>query len=274
MDSAFIEGWINFQKKTFEAFIELIPRLLDKYSNHSIIIRPHPAEKHERWKEIVSQFKKVEVIHKNNVIEWILASEVVIHSNCTTGVEAFILDKPVVAYRPEVSEKYDAQLPNMVCQNVFNEDQLLNLLDDILFNGNPEKNTNKNERTLVAKKYIEALDGELSCERIVRSIKSNNKILRPKVLSKRDIVHRSILNLIPSLKRNASIMRERINGLNKDRHGKQINKIMIEIHKQMIPPITHDEVNIFIERFRILLGRFNNINIKETSKNCFIISSS
>ncbi len=274
MNSDFIDGWIDFQKNTFEAFIDMIPKLLKRYSDYSIILRPHPAENHRRWEKVDSHYKNIHVIHENNVIEWILSSKVVIHSNCTTGVESFLLDVPVVAYRPEISEKYDTQLPNMVCENVFNESQLLSLLDDILIKGNLENINCKNERSLVAKEYVEALDGELASERIVKIIKDKIKHFQTYELTKRDIIHRSILNLIPLFKRNASVIRERVNGFHRRQYGKSLHIIKIETNKQMIPSISLNEANLFIDRFSNLLDRFKNINIKETSKNCFFISSS
>ena len=79
---------------------EVIPKLSSNFPDFKIIIRTHPEENDKTYKVISKVFKNVIVIHKGSVHPWILASESVIHSGCTTGTEAFALGKKSIYYNP------------------------------------------------------------------------------------------------------------------------------------------------------------------------------
>ena len=83
--------------------------LARRFQNISLIIRPHPSEDHEFWRRIVRSLslRNVMVIHSGDVRPWLMAAQCVIHSNCMTGLEALLLNKP--AYNidyPQSSVKY------------------------------------------------------------------------------------------------------------------------------------------------------------------------
>ena len=79
---------------------EVIPLLASKFPDLKIIIRTHPEENDKTYKVISKVYKNVIVIHEGSVHPWILASESVIHSGCTTGTEAFALGKKSIFYNP------------------------------------------------------------------------------------------------------------------------------------------------------------------------------
>ena len=79
--------------------MQLIPVLSKEFGDHTIIVRPHPSENHEPWVEISEDLPNVKVLYEGSINEWALAADVVIFNNCTTGVEAFLLERPVISYR-------------------------------------------------------------------------------------------------------------------------------------------------------------------------------
>ena len=61
---------------------------------------------------MVSEFPNIEMIHRGNVVPWILASTCLLHNGCTTAVEAAVLGKPSITYQRVQSESFDYHLPN------------------------------------------------------------------------------------------------------------------------------------------------------------------
>lgn len=92
----------NYQKTSkelFYKFLNLPNKLLSKQKKfYKIIIRPHPSENFKTWEKQIKNLKHAQVIYKDNVAEWILASNILIQNRCTTGLEAFLLDKKVISY--------------------------------------------------------------------------------------------------------------------------------------------------------------------------------
>ncbi|MBI9074124.1 MAG: hypothetical protein JEZ02_01850 [Desulfatibacillum sp.] len=164
---AFLQNWVDHVGKVFDAFQELLPVLSQYFPDRKIVLRPHPSEDHDVWKKAVQGLDNVEVIHQGNVIPWILASEVLVHNSCTTGVEAYVLGKPVVAYRPVLSSLYEFELPRAVSIPAFTAEETIRAIQDILQNKSlptPE--------AAVGKDYAVNIDGPFSCEIIVDSLRS------------------------------------------------------------------------------------------------------
>lgn len=86
------EQSLNYSK--FLAFVEVIRSLAAK-TDQKIIVRPHPIENQEKWKELTSDIKNIHIIKEGSVTPWILASDFVIHNECTTAFEAVLLGKHV-----------------------------------------------------------------------------------------------------------------------------------------------------------------------------------
>jgi surface carbohydrate biosynthesis protein len=66
-----------------------------------IVLRPHPAERPDAWLEEFTDLPNVEVVREGNHAAMILASRLVLHTGCTTGVEAALLGHPTMTIRPD-----------------------------------------------------------------------------------------------------------------------------------------------------------------------------
>jgi len=172
----YIEGWKDHLYKIFESFLDLVPAIASNFFDHEIIVRPQPSENYDSWRSAISGLENVSVINEGNIIPWIMASEVVIHNSCTTGVETYLLDKPVIAYCPYSSDIYDSKLPNALSLQVYTISELINSIRSILENGNSWKNQFgvDSTRRELARQYIMGIDNETSCERIIKAIKILN----------------------------------------------------------------------------------------------------
>ncbi|MGP4038673.1 surface carbohydrate biosynthesis protein [Gracilibacillus sp. D59] len=119
-------------KKLYYKFIEMIKVMSEKFPDTNFVIRPHPGENFETYCQAFSVYKNVHVIHEGNIIKWLLAAKVVIHNGCTSGIEAFLLGKPVISYMPPISNKDEVNLPNKLGIKAANMEELHTELRDIL----------------------------------------------------------------------------------------------------------------------------------------------
>ncbi len=159
----FYFGWRDFLGEIHHGFVAVLPVLSEAFPNHRIVIRPHPSEDARPWHEAVRPLANVSVIGEGPVVPWLLGAEAVIHNSCTTGLEAHLLSKPVVAYRPATSETYDSTLPNAVSRNAYDAAELIAATEACLSAG-------ATQAIAAAGDYLSGLDGPLAVERIVDAI--------------------------------------------------------------------------------------------------------
>ncbi len=131
-------SYLEYQKRMLAAFRSALPRLARALPDTTIVLRPHPVENLESWKELLSPFPNVRVIREGGVIPWILASRILLHSNSTTGLEARLLGGCPVAYVPFASPRHESPLPNGVSLTAETEDELVELISRILSGNVPD----------------------------------------------------------------------------------------------------------------------------------------
>lgn len=73
----------------------------DHMTDHAIVIRPHPAEVLEPWRAEFGSYPRVSILTGTAPVPWIMASDIVVHTNCTTGLEAALLGKPAINISPD-----------------------------------------------------------------------------------------------------------------------------------------------------------------------------
>lgn len=159
--SDFQRGWFAFQQKNLELYKQIIPRLSEAFRDHTVIVRPSPSENHAMWRDFVQLLPNVHMTAEGNVDEWISAAEAVLHFNCTTGVEAYLLDKPSIAIRAEDNDVYEAELPKALSWHARSVDDVL----DVLRTTNIPSLRDDSERACVAAEFISGLEGRTASER-------------------------------------------------------------------------------------------------------------
>ena len=167
MSRKFAEGLRDYKQAIFEDFKRLIPALKKAFPNYPIVVRPHPSENHQVYREIASRCERVRVINEGNVIPWLRAAKALVHNGCTTAIEAYLMCVPAVSYQATVNEYYDCgfyRLPNFLSHQCFNYDDLVITLRKILSGElGPAKGE---ERRALMGHYLTAQDGPLACQRI------------------------------------------------------------------------------------------------------------
>lgn len=168
----FLRRWSTFLGELFEHFARMLPALASAFPRHRIILRPHPSENHDVWRTRTRALPNVEVVHEGSVIPWILACDALVHNSCTTGVEAYLLDRPTITFRPLRDEVLDSELPNAVSVEATDCASLANCVEGALNGRFPGVRPGADKRAACAQRYIANLDGALAADRVVRALAS------------------------------------------------------------------------------------------------------
>jgi surface carbohydrate biosynthesis protein len=105
---------VAMESQNKAALIELLRMLAKRFPEQRIILRPHPSEVVENWQTWLADCPRVEVIREGAAVPWILAANLLVHTNCTTGVEAVALDKPAICLIPQGNPANRRYLANVV----------------------------------------------------------------------------------------------------------------------------------------------------------------
>jgi surface carbohydrate biosynthesis protein len=101
-------------------YYNMICEVASEFKEKLLIIRPHPAEKHDYWKELEKRFSNIKVIYEGDVRPWLLGAEIVVHSSCTTGLEAVLLESPkVITFLPNCENVYTKHISNSLSWKCF-----------------------------------------------------------------------------------------------------------------------------------------------------------
>ncbi|MBI9081306.1 MAG: hypothetical protein JEY79_16390 [Pseudodesulfovibrio sp.] len=107
----FVHGLAHYQLKLIDYYISLANELSEQFPDRHIIFRPHPSENPELYKQAFVDKKNIFVTKEGGVRSWIASSGPVIHHDCTTGIEALLMGRTVINYRPVFEEKIAAPIP-------------------------------------------------------------------------------------------------------------------------------------------------------------------
>jgi surface carbohydrate biosynthesis protein len=245
----------------FERFQQLIPELERSFPDLTIVVRPHPTEKHEVYHEIADRCQRVKVKHSGNVIPWLLATKALVHNSCTTGIEAYALGVPALSYRARIDERYDYgfyRLPNMLSHECFDFDTLIASLEKAL--AGELGGADGAERRDLINHHLAALDGPLASQRIIDVLEKIAAEASEKPLPARLDQLRG--GLAAEWRRLGKKYRSLLSGT--------VNRPEFQQHR--FPELSLDEVRTRASRFRQLLGNGAEISVEQLSSEIFQLS--
>lgn len=149
------------------SFIEAI-QYLSNNNDYDIVLRPHPREDIEAWKVYLKDIPNVHVIREGSITPWVNNSFAVMHNGCTTGIEAIVSRKPLIAYVP-FDLKFSATLTNELGNRAKTLEELSSTVDkffkDLQFG--KKSDLLKKLPNLVSKKVFLDED-ELAAKKIIK----------------------------------------------------------------------------------------------------------
>jgi len=119
-------------KNSLESFERLALRIANAFPDHTVLYRPHPTSDLSSSSNFARNVPNVKVVLEGEVTPWILGSTAVVHSACTTGLEGFLMRKPVITYRSLKGDSYANFISNRVGLIAETEDDVLQALRAII----------------------------------------------------------------------------------------------------------------------------------------------
>ena len=129
-----IRELIEFDKNKRHSIVSLIDRLSDNFSR-KIILRPHPEENINYYNKFFSNKENVKVIYEGSVIPWLIASNVMIHPDCTTGVESLLLGKKSISFIPNTHPHLVTKLPVEASYQFVDISEIIKFIKDMSNSG-------------------------------------------------------------------------------------------------------------------------------------------
>jgi len=151
-----------------ERTLDVARGLLARRPNVQLLIKPHPTEEHDRYREFAAECNergsRVAFIGLEYIWDVLNASNVHLHRMCTTGVEAWFLDVPSVDLHVMDYHGWSLNLPGAAreaaagCDLVRDLDGVLASVDHYLAGGRPPADQLAS-RSAYIKKWLLDLDG-------------------------------------------------------------------------------------------------------------------
>nr|VFJ53924.1 MAG: surface carbohydrate biosynthesis protein [Candidatus Kentron sp. FM]VFJ56172.1 MAG: surface carbohydrate biosynthesis protein [Candidatus Kentron sp. FM]VFK12938.1 MAG: surface carbohydrate biosynthesis protein [Candidatus Kentron sp. FM] len=161
-----------FVHESLRRFEEIAVMIAHEFRDHHVIIRPHPAENIQACAEFARGISNIKVILDGEVTPWILGSRAVVHSFCTTGLEAFLMRHPVIAYRSLEGYSYANFLSNRVGIVEKTPEEVIASLREVLRGNYPEDRIWESGRREIADNISTLGDGEFAYRKIVERLVS------------------------------------------------------------------------------------------------------
>ena len=127
------EYWLRFycyHARMQTAYIVLANRLRKEFPDHHIVLRPHPGEDPAWYRGVLAGIDNVSVLTEGSVLPWLAAAEVLVHTGCTTGLEACYLTPQIIQYAPDVGYVFEQHLPSLVGAVCDTEDEVVREIKD------------------------------------------------------------------------------------------------------------------------------------------------
>jgi surface carbohydrate biosynthesis protein len=273
---AFYQGWIKFKAELHNEFNLMVHAVSRSYPDFKIIIRPHPSENFESWKQAVADLHNVRVIHKDNATPWLMAAKVVIHNGCTTGLEAYLLDRPVIAYQPVTSSEYDFYLPNEVSRKAINIENLIDTINLIVSKGADTIVDENRKKRQIVDPYLKGLDGAFASDRIVEALKQLDVAPQPFAPSASRRILQVLQSLWPLIKFRLRDIKDRfviVSDIQDKIPPQTLHNIQKRYAEQKFPGMSLEEVEQTISKFQCASGRFTSIGVEKIGHNCFVVGA-
>lgn len=132
-DGAYVDRFLVDLKEVFANYLTVIGRLAAARPDRAILLRPHPFESEQVYRDALGKHSNVIVDGTGSVLDMIKNAAAVIHLNCGTAVEAVLLDKlPIqLEYLNTPVTAGHARLPARVSRAVLSFDELLAVVNNL-----------------------------------------------------------------------------------------------------------------------------------------------
>lgn len=257
--------FFKHRRTIFERMADLVGDVSRRYPRTQILVRPHPSENHDTWREATAGLENVEVVYEGTVIPWLLGARTVIHNGCTTALEAYMLETPAIAYRPVVEEGMEFELPNSVSVAARDPEEVAEAIEFVTRKDEEyERWRARAEAHLEG--YIADVHGAFSSDRIVDELE--------RYYGDNPVAPES--RLYPLFRFGKHRLKQVLRTLRYGANRNDGNRPVDRHRRQKFPDISTDEISEVIAQLRRESGRFEDVTVRPLrgTSRCFVIERS
>jgi surface carbohydrate biosynthesis protein len=163
--SGFPLAYLKHRFDIYLAFVETLPAIAARFPHRKIVVRPHPSESRDGWVKATGNLPNVLVRYDNELVPWLLAAGHIVQNGCTTAVEAALLGRAAISYRPYIVAEHEIPQPHRVSHVAQQKDELLELLSQPSLTDRVPS-----EFTSALDEMVTGRAGALASERIVNEL--------------------------------------------------------------------------------------------------------
>lgn len=231
-----------------------------------VVVRPHPTEREEDWRDLVGPLPNVLVTRDGPIGRWIRAASAVVHVGDTTGFEVAVAGVPLISLEPDtgVAVALD-HITDRLGWRAADADDVVALVGRALdpARSAPTGEERVRDTELLASRFA-ALDGPLAVDRIVDAWEALGPA--PRSAGHGGAFDGRRLVRTMRLRRAEERARSRVRPLvhaarelrRQLREGPGPSPFRVA-HK--FPPIEQAELDVMVGAFRACLGRFTDVNV-------------
>jgi len=256
-------GMAKHRFSLFQYFQEMVGEVGKAFPTHTVLIRPHPSESHETWKHAAKGCSNVHVHFEGHVTPWLLAADAIIHNSCTTGLEGYLLNRPVFSFQPIISDVFDKKLPNSLSQQATSSKELVDLIRMAFSSTTSLQKNSSCERTQLVEQYLAFLTGPFASEKIVDVLENFDDTFPLTPPNWRNVLVAKSYAIARKYKRTFNTT-FRMSNLNRSQRHQYLQHIF--------PEIEFFTIQERIKRFQDVLQRFSDIKVRTLTKSIFEIT--
>lgn len=129
-DDAYIDRLLADTRTVMDGVLATVRRLATDLPSRSIVVRPHPFERADTYRELLAGLDNVVVDEHGPVLDALRGAHAMLHLNCGTSIEAIMLGVPPLALEFVNAEglRDHASLPSRASLDIGSYEELLDRL--------------------------------------------------------------------------------------------------------------------------------------------------
>ena len=137
LDASFREKFYYYKyiNNTIRCYhlVKLLRKLLNEFPNFNFILRPHPNETKEAWEKIlVNKYENLTINKSGSLADYIFSSELLIHTGCTSGIEAALMGKKSISFVPQKFDfSIEGDFADKISKICIDEKEVINTIKNI-----------------------------------------------------------------------------------------------------------------------------------------------
>lgn len=160
-DQRSLRHWISESGMLQFSFISLVQKLSESLPDDEIVLRPHPAEDPNLYRQLLEGFANVSVEWRGDAASWIRRCRALIHNGCTTAIQAQIAEKPVITYLPiSGADGLSPGLPNLIGEKCRSVSAVMEALESTPTAGDHEALSRTISKTEAIKEIVAMVERE------------------------------------------------------------------------------------------------------------------